>query len=68
MNNHPRRDPDTMTTGEAARELRIGVNTLVRWIEKGKVPAWLVPGSTHRRINRADLVKLAATLEREVPS
>lgn len=27
-----------LTTAEAARELRVSVNTLLRWVQQGKVP------------------------------
>ena len=44
-----------LDTGEAARLCDVSINTVVRWIERGLLPAHTLPGSRFRRIMRADL-------------
>ena len=56
-----RSGPDSpLTTGEVCRRLRVSPHTVKSWIAKGLLEAWLVPGSTHRRFERAELARFIA--------
>ncbi len=48
-----------LTTVEAAREMRISVNTLLRWVAEGKVPAVRL-GGRKLLFSRAEILKLVA--------
>lgn len=49
-----------LPVGKAAQRLGIHPDTLRRWTDQGKVPAWTTPAG-HRRYNAADLDALTTT-------
>jgi excisionase family DNA binding protein len=38
------------TTGEVASICNVTKRTVIKWIDSGKLPGYLIPGSTHRRV------------------
>ena len=44
-----------LTTTEAAKACSVSVATLKKWIARGMLKAWCVPGSPYRRIEREEL-------------
>lgn len=46
---------DVLTTGEAAAQCGVSFRTVLRWIERGLLPAYKLPGRGDRRIRRIDL-------------
>jgi excisionase family DNA binding protein len=50
----PRRDPEWLTLGQAARYLGVAQSTIRKWSDQGRVPAFYTPGG-HRRYRRGDL-------------
>ncbi len=50
----PKRDHKIMTTGDCAREIGVSVHSIVKAINAGRLPAFRVPGSLHRRVRRED--------------
>lgn len=53
-----RTNPDSanvLTTGEAAALCGVSFRTVLRWIERGLLPAYKLPGRGDRRIRRIDL-------------
>ena len=52
-----------LSLGPASRLLGIDPDTLRRWADQGRVPAWTTPGG-HRRFDRAALERLAASRHR----
>jgi excisionase family DNA binding protein len=42
--------PDALTTGEAARICGVNFRTVSRWIERGLLPAYKLPGRGDRRV------------------
>jgi len=57
-----------LTTGEVARLSGLGQQHVVKCIDRGLLPARRVPGSKHRRVTRAALVKFLQTHNMPVPS
>ncbi len=53
----PRRD--WLSLGPASQLLGIDPDTLRRWADNGRVPAWITPGG-HRRFDRRELERLVA--------
>jgi excisionase family DNA binding protein len=51
---NPRREPDWLTLGQAARFLGVAQSTIRKWSDQGRVPAFYTPGG-HRRFRRGDL-------------
>lgn len=56
---------DVFTTGQAAWVCRVNAQTVVKWIKKGWLSAYLLPGSgsrrtPHRRITHASLAAFLA--------
>ncbi len=59
-------DHTTLTTGETAKVCRVSFQTVIRWIDSGKLPGHRFPGSgSHRRILRQNLI--AFLEENEIP-
>lgn len=48
---------EIFTTGRAALICRVSQQTIIRCFDEGTLKGFLIPGSTHRRIPRAALVK-----------
>ncbi len=55
-----RRGPERLPLGEASRLLGVDPDTLRRWADDGRVPAFRTPGG-HRRFERAVLERLVAS-------
>jgi len=54
------------STHEISRMLSVDRTTVVRWIERGLIPAYRTPGK-HRRVRRSDLIRFVATQSLDVP-
>lgn len=52
-------DTMAMTASEAANELKISVNTLLKWVKEGRVPAVRIGGRKYL-FSRVELEKLMA--------
>jgi excisionase family DNA binding protein len=52
-----------LSLGPASRLLGIDPDTLRRWADQGRVPAWITPGG-HRRFDRSALERLASSRHR----
>ena len=50
--------PDTLTTGEVARRCGVDFRTVSRWIERGLLQAYKLPGRGDRRVPREELTRL----------
>ncbi|MBI3729908.1 MAG: response regulator [Burkholderiales bacterium] len=48
---------DALSTGEAARICGVNFRTISRWIERGLLPAYKLPGRGDRRILREELTR-----------
>jgi excisionase family DNA binding protein len=58
----PEGTPTYLTTGEAAQRLGVSAQTVVNWIDQGRLPAIRTLGG-HRRIALGDLLELATQLD-----
>lgn len=47
--------PDVLTTGEAAQICGVNFRTVLRWIDRGLLPAYRLPGRGDRRVLREEL-------------
>jgi excisionase family DNA binding protein len=45
------------TTGDISRLFGVSSNTANNMVDRGVIPAWVIPGSTHRRVDHESLVK-----------
>lgn len=54
-----------LTTGIAAKLCRVSIKSVIKWIDLGLLPAFTMPASSHRRINKADLI--AFMIEHGIP-
>ena len=59
-----KRYPEYLTTGTIARYCGVSKVTVLRWIEKGRLPAFRLPDK-HYRIHRQDFAKFLT--EYEIP-
>ncbi|SFV18032.1 response regulator [Pseudoduganella namucuonensis] len=57
--------PDVLTTGEAARICGVNFRTVSRWIERGLLPAYKLPGRGDKRVLGEDLRRFM--LENNIP-
>lgn len=62
------RQGEWLTPGDVAAVLQVGRTTVHRWLEAGRTPSGLplrsrTRGSTHRRVNPADVLAVLATDE-----
>lgn len=56
---------DVLTTGEAARICGVNFRTVLRWIDRGLLQAYKLPGRGDRRVLRDELQKFMA--ENQIP-
>lgn len=54
----------TLTTGEVAAQLGVGLTSVSRWADAGKLPYRVTPGKW-RKFRQADVTEFAKTLEPE---
>jgi excisionase family DNA binding protein len=52
-------DPEVVGTGEIAKILHVSSKTAAKLIDRGTIPGWVVPGSSHRRALRKAVMELA---------
>ncbi|MBV1908273.1 MAG: response regulator [Kangiellaceae bacterium] len=52
-----KKQPNVLTTGEAAKYCDVNFRTVIRWIEKGYLNAYKLPGRGDKRIPRESLVR-----------
>lgn len=57
--------PDVLTTGEAAQICGVNFRTVMRWIDRGLLPAYRLPGRGDRRVLREELQRFM--LENGIP-
>lgn len=57
--------PDVLTTGEAAQICGVNFRTVLRWIDRGLLQAYRLPGRGDRRVLRAELLRFM--LENGIP-
>lgn len=58
----PGRPPDpgeVLAMGRAARLVGVAPNTVMRWMERGYLKGYRLPGSTDRRVHATDLIDFA---------
>jgi excisionase family DNA binding protein len=48
---------DIYTTAECAKITHLSIGTIVKSIDAGRLEAYTVPDSTHRRVTRRSLIK-----------
>lgn len=48
---------DVFTTGQVADLCGVSPQVVIGWITDGYLPFYFVPGSSHRRVTKAELVK-----------
>jgi len=51
------RRKDVFTTGEVARICRVGVSTVLKWFNSGRLKGYRLPGSQDRRIPLENLIR-----------
>lgn len=52
----PPPDQQVFTTGEVARICNVTIRTVIRWIDRGELEAYRIPGRRDRRVQRSDLI------------
>lgn len=57
-----------LTTGEAAKYCGVNFRTVIRWIEKGRIKAYKLPGRGDHRIQVEDFVAFLLSNDMPVPS
>lgn len=57
-----------LTTGEAAKYCGVNFRTVIRWIERGKLKAYKLPGRGDHRIQTDDFVAFLQSNEMPVPT
>lgn len=58
----------TLTTGEAARYCEVNFRTIIRWIDKGYLDAYKLPGRGDKRIPIASLIEFLEKNNMPIPS
>lgn len=53
----------SLSTGDVARELGVSITVVLKWCNRGLLPHHRIPGSTFRRIDRADFERFVQGLE-----
>ncbi|BFM17868.1 response regulator [Maricurvus nonylphenolicus] len=61
-------DIQVLTTGEAAKYCGVNFRTVIRWIERGKLKAYKLPGRGDHRIQREDFVAFLRENQMPVPN
>ena len=56
----PRASRDWLSSAEAATVCRMSGSVTRRLMDAGKIKSWLVPGTRHRRVLKADLRRFMA--------
>ncbi len=56
-----------LTTGEAAKYCGVNFRTIIRWIERGRLKAYKLPGRGDHRIKQEDFVEFLRENELPVP-
>jgi excisionase family DNA binding protein len=46
---------ETLTTGQIAKICNVANRTVAKWIDMGLLKGYVIPGSKHRRVVKADL-------------
>jgi two-component system response regulator VicR len=59
---------DTLTTGEAAKWCGVSFRTVLRWIERGELAAYRLPGRGDARIKLEDFVEFLGRNHMPVPA
>lgn len=59
---------DTLTTGEAAKWCGVSFRTVLRWIERGELAAYKLPGRGDARIKLEDFVEFLNRHQMPVPA
>lgn len=60
------REPEWLSTGDAAKELGVSGKTVMRWIQRGLIPARRIRSGGQYRIERAAIERFKATEQQEV--
>jgi len=61
------RNKTTLTTGEAAAYCGVNFRTVIRWIEKGRLKAYKLPGRGDNRIQVSDFIDFLTENELPIP-
>lgn len=48
---------EVFTTGEVARRCHVSSRTAAKWIDKGLLKGWRIPGGKDRRVSMSELVR-----------
>lgn len=60
-----KKDRSVLTTGEAAKLMRVSLQTVIRLFDEGQLKGWKIPGTKTRRIARLTPIQFMA--ERGIP-
>ncbi len=58
---------ETLTTGQIAKHCGVNFRTVIRWIEKGRLKAYKLPGRGDNRVQVADFVEFLTANEMPIP-
>lgn len=61
-------DIQVLTTGEAAKHCGVNFRTVIRWIEKGRLKAYKLPGRGDHRIQLQDFVAFLRQNQMPIPA
>ena len=61
------RERPVLTTGEIARHCGVNLRTVIRWIEKGRLKAFKLPGRGDNRVRVEDFLDFLRTHQMPVP-
>lgn len=59
---------NVLTTGEAARHCGVNFRTVIRWIERGQLKAYKLPGRGDHRIRVSDFIAFLSDNNMPIPS
>lgn len=63
----PDNSKTVLTTGEAAKYCHVNLRTVIRWIERGKLKAYKLPGRGDNRIQVSDFIDFLQEHELPIP-